>query len=75
MPTRTPEPKSAHRVPPGAAAAAEATGAAAGVAGLNAGDEHDGADDAEADYFESDDAESDLDSVESDVLDEADHEA
>ena len=62
----------------GAAAAAEATGAAAGVAGLNAGDElasHDGADDAEADYFESDDAESDVDSVESDVLDEADDEA
>ena len=32
----------------------------------------DGADDAEADYFESDDAESDQDSVEADVLDEAD---
>jgi len=58
----------------GAAAAAEATGAAAGVAGLNAGDEL-ASDDAEADYFESDDPESDLDSVESDVLDEADHEA
>ena len=58
----------------GAAAAAEATGAAAGVAGLNAGDEL-ASDDAEADYFESDDAESDVDSVESDVLDEADDEA
>jgi hypothetical protein len=57
----------------GAAAAAEATGAAAEAAGLNGID--DTADDAETDYFESDDAESDQDSLEADVLDEADDEA
>ncbi|MFF2244060.1 hypothetical protein ACFVTM_07740 [Arthrobacter sp. NPDC058130] len=56
----------------GAAAAAEATGAAAAATALT---EIDGsADDAESDYFESDDAESDHDSVEADVLDEADGE-
>ncbi len=57
----------------GAAAAAEVTGAAAAETGLNPVEE--GADDAEADYFESDDAESDQDSVEADVLDEADEES
>ena len=60
-----------------AAAAAEVTGAAAGEAGLNAIAEvgiDNPADDAEADYFESDDAESDQDSVEADELDEADRE-
>jgi tetratricopeptide (TPR) repeat protein len=56
----------------GAAVAAEVTGAAAAETALNPIDE--GSDDAEAGYFESDDAESDQDSLEADVLDESDDE-
>ena len=56
-----------------AAAAADASGTAAGATDDNAIDNS--ADDAEADYFEADDAESDQDSVEADVLDDADEEA
>ncbi|RKR13958.1 hypothetical protein [Arthrobacter oryzae] len=56
-----------------AAAAAEASGAAEAETGLNPVEE--GSDDAESDYFESDDAESDQDSVEADELDDADAES
>ncbi|MGY3380416.1 tetratricopeptide (TPR) repeat protein [Arthrobacter sp. TE12231] len=56
----------------GAAVAAEVTGAAAAETALNPIDEV--SDDAEAGHFESDDAESDQDSLEADVLDESDEE-
>jgi len=56
-----------------AAAAAEISGSAGAPSGLNPFDE--GVDDADAGHFESDDAESDQDSLEADVLDKADDEA
>jgi hypothetical protein len=55
-----------------AAAAADISGSAGAPNGLNPFDE--GVDDADADHFESDDAESDEDSLEADVLDGADDE-
>jgi hypothetical protein len=56
-----------------AAAAAEVSGAAEAETSLKPVEE--GSDDAESDYFESNDAESDQDSVEADELDEADAES